>query len=729
LTYTIEPRVVTDFLKERLELPVFQRAPSWKDRQNFNLLLSVFKGFPIGVVVVSSEDGGSRKVLLDGRQRREALAKMTDPDAIAHWAFRSLRLRGHRLSKNASDEDWESAFWARVEEFLGNPDSAAMALSDALDAAMAITSTAEDSLYDAEADATAEEYGVPEEDRADESDEGGSLDEDVRVVATPPVGLTLQHLEPMEELLHILLLSRRGSYARLFDFREFLGPHPRLKYLSTDGQGQEVISTAALSEWIREAARSWGDDVELSPGALIESINDQYVVVEPDGLRDRLTLDWSKYVSRIRALVRLEDYLRNTRLGYIEVAAPTAADEMKIFELINTGGTTLTSAEILSAKRDWNIEVKEPSEAIRNARRDLYRDALRIPPRDDVVRRWDVSATLADRLSVPWVLGSFNVRKKAQFEAQTILGFQLYAGRYLGRLMKDDLGELGSRDDVPWGTEAFETEIDQALQSASCIPLAYWQQWSSWGISLRSVMSAAVALEFLLLLVTDWRRKGQPTAGASAQSLRKNAVTLIDRLIFEYLTRRWAGSSDSKIASDLRTFVDGPPVVPPVPPTEWAGVIDQALAGEDRFAPPQPRTGKSPLRKEMRLLLLYFAMLRGIEAPAAAEHGYAVDHIIPEAKFAASSVGAEYRNRITNLAIVSEEFNRRKSDYAMDALPATHATWLAGKIGYYEQINENELTRYTSAADAAALHSHRAQVIRDTFQDHRSHFLEYLTPQ
>jgi hypothetical protein len=149
LTYTIEPRVVTDFLKERLELPVFQRAPSWKDRQNFNLLLSVFKGFPIGVVVVSSEDGGSRKVLLDGRQRREALAKMTDPDAIAHWAFRSLRLRGHRLSKNASDEDWESAFWARVEEFLGNPDSAAMALSDALDAAMAITSTAEDSLYPA----------------------------------------------------------------------------------------------------------------------------------------------------------------------------------------------------------------------------------------------------------------------------------------------------------------------------------------------------------------------------------------------------------------------------------------------------------------------------------------------------------------------------------------------------------------------------------------------------
>jgi hypothetical protein len=82
-------------------------------------LLSVFKGFPIGVVVVSSEDAGSRKVLLDGRQRREALSQMTDPDAIANWANRSLRLNGKRLSKKASREEWDEAFWDRVEEYLG----------------------------------------------------------------------------------------------------------------------------------------------------------------------------------------------------------------------------------------------------------------------------------------------------------------------------------------------------------------------------------------------------------------------------------------------------------------------------------------------------------------------------------------------------------------------------------------------------------------------------------
>jgi hypothetical protein len=678
-------------------------------------------------VVISSEDGGSRKVLLDGRQRREALLQMTDPEAIAHWAFRSLRLRGRRLGKKASADDWEAAFWARVEEFLGNPDSVAMMLSDINDAAT--TTPPLDEITDDGDERVAIEELVSTEDEGDDEIDDDTQEDAPDASAVPPVGLTLRNLEPMEELLQILLLSRGRSYARLFDFREYLGPHPRLKYLATNEQGQEVISTAALSEWIRDVVRSWGDDVQASPDTLLDSIREQYVVTEADDLRNRLTLDWRKYAQRIRAVVRLEDYLRNTRLGYIEVAAPTAADEMKIFELINTGGTPLTSAEILSAKRDWNIEVKEPSEEIRNARRELYLQALRIPPRDDVVRRWDVAATFVNRIQVPWILGSFNIRKKAQFEAQTILGFQLYAGRYLGRLMKDDLGELGSLDDVPWGSRALETEVDQALQAASCIPLAYWQQWNRWGISLRSAMSAAVALEFLLLTVADWRRKGGPTAGASAQALRKNAIVMIDRLIFEYLTRRWAGSSDSKIAIDLRSFVEGPAVVPPVSAPEWTGVVDQALSGEDRFGPPPTRRGRTPIRKEMRLLLLYFAMLRGIDAPAAAEGGYAIDHIIPEAKFEASSLGAEYRNRITNLAIVSDEFNRRKSDHAMDALPASYATWLMGKIRHYEQIDESTQHEYTSAADAEALHNQRAETFRTTFQEYRTHFLEYLTPK
>jgi hypothetical protein len=205
-------------------------------------------------------------------------------------------------------------------------------------------------------------------------------------------------------------------------------------------------------------------------------------------------------------------------------------------------------------------------------------------------------------------------------------------------------------------------------------------------------------------------------------------VVSLDRLVFEYLTRRWAGSSDSKIAADLRAFSDGPDVVTPVPQAEWLALIEQALAGEDRFSPPRPRAGGTTVRKEMRLLLLYFCMLRGIEPPEEADMGVAVDHIIPEAKFQASAGHGEFRNRITNLALVPYSFNQRKSDHAMDALPATHATWLKAKIYQYEQIPETSLKSYTSAAEAADLHAFRSTIYRETFQDHRAHFLEHLTP-
>jgi hypothetical protein len=578
------------------------------------------------------------------------------------------------------------------------------------------------------------DVAAPEDEQADAEvlvEESDDIDREREVdepAALPirPLGLTLHNLEPMEELLQILLLSRRGAYARIFDFRELLAERPRLKYLTVDEQGNQAVSTAELSTWIRETAASSGLD---SPDQLFDALDTQYVVTDAEALQERLARDWNKLSSRIRAVLRLEDYLRNTRLGYIEVSAPTAADEMKIFELINTGGTPLTSAEILSAKRDWNLEVANAPQPVRESRIRLYAQALRIPPRDEVVRRWDIAATLLDRLDLAWIFGEFNIRKKPQFEAQTILGFQLYAGRYLGKLMKDDLGDLASNNEISWETLSLDTEIRGSISAASSVPLAYWQQWSRRGLSLRSSMSAAVALEFVLLLVSDWRRKEQPSSGARREALQRNAVVTIDRLVFEYLTRRWAGSSDSKIAGDLRQFADGPDVVSPVPESDWSDLIEQALLGEDRFSPPPTRQGKTPVRKEMRLLLLYFYMLRGIEAPTEAEGGFAIDHIIPEAKFEASHSSQELRNRITNLAIVPALFNQRKSNHSMDALPATFAGWLKSKIDQYEQIDEARLLSYTSAEDVEALHEYRAGILRETFRDHRTHFLRYLTPR
>ncbi|MDT8718070.1 DUF262 domain-containing protein [Clostridium sp. 19966] len=57
-----------------MKLPRFQRKQTWKPTDNFKLCISVFKGYPIGVVIINSCNKPDRiDWLLDGRQRRHAL--------------------------------------------------------------------------------------------------------------------------------------------------------------------------------------------------------------------------------------------------------------------------------------------------------------------------------------------------------------------------------------------------------------------------------------------------------------------------------------------------------------------------------------------------------------------------------------------------------------------------------------------------------------------------------
>ncbi len=51
---------------------------------------------------------------------------------------------------------------------------------------------------------------------------------------------------------------------------------------------------------------------------------------------------------------------------------------MKIFEIINSAGTQLTSAEILSAKATWNLPVEHPHQTIVEGKNLLY-NSLEIP--------------------------------------------------------------------------------------------------------------------------------------------------------------------------------------------------------------------------------------------------------------------------------------------------------------------------------------------------------------
>lgn len=77
--YEIRPEAVKTFITDRsIQLPRFQRKQTWDAKKNFQLCISVFKGYPMGVCILSLENdkGRTKRFLLDGRQRRNALTLM-----------------------------------------------------------------------------------------------------------------------------------------------------------------------------------------------------------------------------------------------------------------------------------------------------------------------------------------------------------------------------------------------------------------------------------------------------------------------------------------------------------------------------------------------------------------------------------------------------------------------------------------------------------------------------
>jgi len=112
MAYTIEPKSTKEFIDMDSNLPRFQRKQTWKPVDNFKLCISVFKNYPIGVVIINKNGKGNW--LLDGRQRRNALSKMSsNPIEIYEWSRRFIGF------KNSSDEnEIKNLYWEKINEYL-----------------------------------------------------------------------------------------------------------------------------------------------------------------------------------------------------------------------------------------------------------------------------------------------------------------------------------------------------------------------------------------------------------------------------------------------------------------------------------------------------------------------------------------------------------------------------------------------------------------------------------
>jgi len=686
-----------------LLLPRFQRKSTWNAKKDFLLALSFFRGLPLGAIVIKEGAPGGNRYLLDGRQRWEALKGIQDPETVYGWAKSALGIR-----RGWTEQQLVAAYRKAVEDYFGADPS----------------DTSEDP--DQPAPAVSE---VVEEDEESDVDQGPANAASANE-GTEAVDAGAKH-QGIEELLEILLLvhpiTAKGSkLAGAFSFQDLVAGVPFVQ--KDPATGKTVVSSPKLREWISFRRKIASPSATLGVPDEEEFFTWVTSGTPLDGtassaLKNRITTNWGLIRSAIDLNRRIEQRLEQSVIAALVLTGTTASEDAKIFEIINTGGTKLTAAEVLSASPQWNTKVVDPNDTLLIDAKDLY-VAMGIQDEDDAVR-WDVPATLLSRLLVPDVLGSLLGKTPRndtrRFERRITLGFQLMAGWYQGKIAKDFVETLPKdKPEIPWGTTEFERLINDALKHAC--NQEQFQYWHAWGLSVIDLMSDAVALNYSLLMAIDWDRKDRPTVdGAQMKAFRRNARTLLDRVIYEYCVGQWRGSSDSRIAGNIAALRASPDsAFEPVSQDDWARLVnevveDGTISGADYTARLDPR---------IKLLIAYRNVVDRLWPEHGQNAGYEFDHIVPSSEFGAIPVASPKKrmeHHILNLAMLPPTLNRSKSDQPLKRVKSKADK---ERIAYFEGIPLDRFAEFSSGEGVLGLSDVRGPILTAALTSVRQHRLE-----
>ena len=137
---------------------------------------------------------------------------------------------------------------------------------------------------------------------------------------------------------------------------------------------------------------------------------------------------------------------------------------------------------------------------------------------------------------------------------------------------------------------------------------------------MTKLLGNAIALEFITILKKDWEDRGKPTvSGNEYKSFQRDAEILFDKLVFEYSTKVWRGSGDSKMANDIKNWKSR---LTPITREEWEKYIEGACKGS--------YNGQNTTVKLLRPVLYYSYVLQSITPSNQSDVEFDVDHIIPQ---------------------------------------------------------------------------------------------------
>lgn len=148
---------------------------------------------------------------------------------------------------------------------------------------------------------------------------------------------------------------------------------------------------------------------------------------------------------------------------------------------------------------------------------------------------------------------------------------------YAQGMSNKQVSELEQDESIKWESDV--DELLQQLNTVCSILLAdtFFKFYQSWKRPITKLMGNAIVLEFLTIMWLDWKDRGRPsTVSGETKALQKDARILFDKLVFEYATKTWRGSGDSKMSSDIKNWKQR---VTPVDSEDWKNFITGACMG------------------------------------------------------------------------------------------------------------------------------------------------------
>lgn len=663
MSYIIEPISIFSFVTDpSIKLPRFQRKATWKKEQNFELAISIFQDYPVGVVIVNKEKDESW--LLDGRQRRTALIEMREnPIILYDWAKKYI---GFKSSEDPSE--LRKNYWGKVDKYLQKEDT------NEIDSSTGIYE-GEEELED-------------------------SFDSE-------------KQKEGLQTLLDLILMVHQikngaSRWERDFNFTEYFY---KIEYVNQ--REDNKINPVKLRKFLLD----FKEDLKNKPVTkenFTEYYLDKFAIRDNQETKfiEEINHKWNDISFAIETISKSEKIFIDARIGLIKLTNVSPLDAQNIFSRINRGGTLLKAEELLSAKPFWNVKVNNANTKLKDIVKTMYERIGVEIPKD--IYRWDIAATLLQRINDKGLLfdsykGSVE-NGKVDIE-QITLGFKLISSVFERGMSGKHVNNLERNTNINW-----ETSIDDLIEDIDkiCEILmkdSFFEFFQSWKKPLAKLMGNAIVLEFITIVLEDWKDLGRPTVSSNVYNrFKQHARILFDRLVYEYSTKMWRGSGDSKMAADINNWKER---IKPVSQDTWLEFISAACNGKYK--------GENVTQQILTPVLYYYYILTNRSPINALNTQFEVDHLYPQEKFKDNCmVDISNKDCLCNLSLLPKKENISKNNKALREIVDP---WLIQQIATYADIQQCDFEKYSDLSNINDMKEHRKSLYEKAFKENRDSIL------